>query len=70
MALKALNDTAGPRGLVPTLLVFGAYPRMAAGGTPAASVTKRAAAIRTATKALEKERAMRQVTEALRPFFF
>jgi hypothetical protein len=25
MAFKALNDTAGPDGLVPTLLVFGAY---------------------------------------------
>jgi hypothetical protein len=29
MAFKAINDTAGPDGLVPTLLVFGAYPRMA-----------------------------------------
>ena len=28
MAVKAVNDTAGPDGLVPTLLVFGAYPRM------------------------------------------
>src|SRR5580692_12699420 len=28
MAIKALNDTAGPDGLVPTLLVFRAYPRM------------------------------------------
>lgn len=27
MAVKAVNDTAGPDGLVPTLLVFGAYPR-------------------------------------------
>ena len=26
MAVKAVNDTAGPNGLVPTLLVFGAYP--------------------------------------------
>ena len=26
MAFKALNDTAGPDSLVPTLLVFGAYP--------------------------------------------
>jgi hypothetical protein len=28
MAFKAINDSAGPDGLVPTLLVFGAYPRM------------------------------------------
>ena len=28
MAFKAINDTAGLEGLVPTLLVFGAYPQM------------------------------------------
>ncbi|KAI0996878.1 hypothetical protein K3495_g11307 [Podosphaera aphanis] len=28
MTVKAVNDIAGPDGLVPTLLVFGAYPRM------------------------------------------
>ena len=28
IAFKALNDTAGPEGLVPTLLVFGACPRI------------------------------------------
>ena len=26
MAVKAVNDTAGPDSLVPTLLVFGTYP--------------------------------------------
>jgi hypothetical protein len=26
MAIKAVNNTAGPDGIVPTLLVFGAYP--------------------------------------------
>ena len=28
MAFKAINDTASPNGLVLTLLVFGAYPRI------------------------------------------
>jgi hypothetical protein len=28
MVVKALNDTAGPNGLVPTLLVFGIYSRI------------------------------------------
>ena len=28
MATKAVNDTAGPDGIVPTLLVFGAFPRI------------------------------------------
>ena len=26
MAFKAVNDSVGPNGLVPTLLVYGAYP--------------------------------------------
>ena len=28
MVLKAVNNTAGPDGLVPTLLVFGAFLRV------------------------------------------
>ena len=28
MAVKAINDTAGPNGLVPTLLVYRAYPKI------------------------------------------
>jgi len=28
MAFKAINDLAGPKGLVPILLVFRAYPQM------------------------------------------
>ena len=28
MAVKAVNNTAGPDGLVPTLLVYGAYLRI------------------------------------------
>ena len=46
MGVKALNDSLGPNGLVPTLLVFGAYPRMAeimwieGESNPADSMTK------------------------------
>ncbi len=28
IVIKAINDTAGPNGIVPTLLVFGAFPCM------------------------------------------
>ena len=28
MAVKAVNDTAGPDGLMPTLLIFGAFPQL------------------------------------------
>ena len=38
MAFKALNNTAGPDGLVPTLLVFGAYLQMAKLDTPSPTV--------------------------------
>ena len=40
MAIKAVNDTAGPDGLVPMLLVFGAYPWMSELDPPAPSITQ------------------------------
>lgn len=66
MAVKAVNDTAGYDGLVPTLLVFGAYPRISSGDAPALSNTRRAHAIKLAMAELANLRAKRQVTDALR----
>jgi hypothetical protein len=43
MAFKAINDTAGLDGLVPTLLVFGVYPRIIKLNVPSPTVTQRAA---------------------------
>jgi len=40
MAIKAVNNTAGPNGLVPTLLVYGAYLRISNLGLPAPSITE------------------------------
>ena len=65
MAVKAVNDTAGPDGLVPTLLVFGAYPRMTTESPPSPSMVKRSEAIQKAMKALRKVAAERQVADAL-----
>ena len=45
MAVKAVNDTAGPNGLVPTLLVYGAYLRISKLDPLALSVIERAAII-------------------------
>ena len=45
MAIKAVNNTAGPNGLVPTLLVYRAYLRISNLGPPTPSITERAAAI-------------------------
>ena len=66
MAVKACNDTAGPNGLVPTLLVFGAYPRMTTLDPPSPSIIKRAQAINKAMKELQTLQAERNVTDALR----
>jgi hypothetical protein len=65
MAVKAINDTAGPNGLVPTLLVFGAYPRMTDLDPPTPSITERTVAIRKAMEEVTKIRTQIQVKEAL-----
>jgi len=57
MAVKAINNTAGPNGLVPTLLVYRAYLRISNIGPPTPSITERAAAIRKAIAKIAKLRA-------------
>jgi hypothetical protein len=54
MAVKAINDSAGPDGIVPTLLVFGAYSRLTEIDPPSPLVTKRAEAICVATKKVRR----------------
>ena len=65
MVVKAINDTAGPDGLVPTLLVFGAYPQMMDRDLPTATITQRAAAIKRAMDKIIKLRAQKQVRDTL-----
>ena len=57
MVFKALNNTAGPDGLVPTLLVFGAYLRMAELDVLLPTVTQRANAVKKAIVEICKLRA-------------
>jgi hypothetical protein len=64
MAIKAVNDTAGPNGLVPTLLMFETYPRLSPSSPPFPSITARAAAVRKAMAEVRKLKAERQVAEA------
>jgi len=54
MAVKAVNDTAGLDGLVPTLLVYRAYLRISNLNPLALSITERAAAIRKAIAEIVK----------------
>ncbi|OXV05628.1 hypothetical protein Egran_06604 [Elaphomyces granulatus] len=65
MAVKAVNDTAGPDGLVPTLLVFGAYPKMSQLDPPAPTISQRATAVKKAMEEVTKIRAARAVQDAL-----
>jgi hypothetical protein len=57
MAVKAINDTASPNRLVPTLLVYGAYLRISNLDPPAPSITERAAIIRKVIAKIVKLRA-------------
>jgi hypothetical protein len=65
MAVKAINDLAGPDDIVPILLVFGVYPWLTKIDPPSSLVTKRAEAIYAATKEVCCLYAERQVKDAL-----
>ena len=65
MAVKAANNTARPDGLVPTLLIFGAYPQISELDPPAPSITQRAAAIKKAIEEIARIRAKKQINNAL-----
>ena len=56
MAIKALNDTAGPNGFVPTLLVFGAYFRINYDLLPLLNIVQRIKAVSKTIKMLTKIR--------------
>ena len=65
MAVKAVNDTASPNGLVPTLLVYGAYLRIGKLDPPTPSVADRAAIIRKVIAEIVKLRAKQTINNAL-----
>ena len=65
MAIKAINDTASPNGLVPTLLVYRAYLRISKLDPPALSVMERATVIRKVMAKIVKLRAKQTVNNAL-----
>jgi hypothetical protein len=65
MAVKAINNTAGPDRLVPTLLVYGAYPRMTNLDPPAPSIIDQATIIQKTMSEIAKLRAKQAVNNAL-----
>ena len=54
MAVKAVNNTAGPNRLVPTLLVYRAYLRISNLDLSAPSITEQAAVIQKAMAKIVK----------------
>jgi hypothetical protein len=65
MAVKAVNNTAGPDRLVPILLVYRAYPRISNLDPPAPSVIDWAAVIRKAMAEIVKLQAKQTINKAL-----
>ena len=57
MAVKAVNNTAGLNGLVPTLLVYGAYLKINNLDPPALSIIEQVAIIRKVIAEVVKLRA-------------
>lgn len=65
IAFKAVNDSARPDGLVPTLLVYGTYPRMSEFDAPSTTVTQRTTALRKAIEEINSVKAKRQIQDTL-----
>ncbi|PVH80071.1 hypothetical protein DL98DRAFT_549327 [Cadophora sp. DSE1049] len=65
IAVKAVNDTTGPNGLIPTLLVFGVYPRMTEMDPLNPLVEQRAVTIKKAIREVRKIHTTRKVNDAL-----
>ena len=66
-AVKSLNDSTGPDGLVPTLLVYGALPRLGLPtDKPSTGILQRAIAVRKATASLSNHFSRQQVNAAIR----
>jgi hypothetical protein len=57
MAVKAVNNTVGPNRLVPTLLVYRAYPRISNLDPPTPFIIERAAIIQKVIAKIVKLRA-------------
>jgi hypothetical protein len=65
MAVKAINDTTSPNGLVPTLLVYRAYLRISKLDPPTLSVMDWAAIIQKVIAEIVKLRAKQTINNAL-----
>jgi hypothetical protein len=65
ITVKAVNDSAGPDGIMPTLLVFRAYPCITRDSLSSLFITERAEAIYKTMKEVRRLYAKQQVNNAL-----
>ncbi len=65
MAFKAVNNTAGPDGLVPTLFIFGAYPCIIMDSLPSPSQQQQTNDMAKAISELCKLKAQQGVQDAI-----
>ena len=65
MAVKAVNDLAGPNGIIPTLLVFSIYPRLTKIDPLSLSITKKTETIYIVTKKVRHLYIKKQVKDIL-----
>jgi hypothetical protein len=65
MTVKAVNDSARPDDIMPTLLVFRAYPCITRASPPSPFIIEQAKAIHKAIKKVRRLYAERQVNNAL-----
>ena len=65
MAIKAINNTAGPNSLILILLIFSIYPRISEMSLLSPSIMTRATAIHKVIKELSNIRAHHQVKDIL-----
>ena len=65
ISVKAINDTMGPEGLVPSLLVFGCLPRFSATDSNISDQKKRMQALKEARKEMSSIKAELRIRKAL-----
>jgi hypothetical protein len=66
IAIKTINDLAGPDNIILTLLVFGAYPRISNNSLLSPITTKRTETIRKANNKIRKYYTKRHIEDVLR----
>jgi hypothetical protein len=63
MVVKAVNNTVGLDSLIPTLLVFGVYPKMVEYNPSLSIITQRAATLKRAITEVKKLYTKRQIQD-------